>query len=53
MMESRCGILCSECAYREQMGCAGCVQIQKPFWGGELSTKVLLRGEKAGTLRRM
>ena len=32
-IESRCGILCSECAYREQMGCKGCVHIQKPFWG--------------------
>ncbi len=33
MIESRCGILCSECTYREQMGCKGCVQIDKPFWG--------------------
>ncbi len=33
MVESRCGILCSECEYREQMGCAGCIHIDKPFWG--------------------
>ena len=33
MIESRCGILCSQCKYREQMGCAGCVNIDKPFWG--------------------
>lgn len=33
MTESRCGILCSECVYHEQMGCAGCVHIKKPFWG--------------------
>lgn len=33
MFESRCGILCSECSYREQMGCKGCVSIDKPFWG--------------------
>ena len=25
-IESRCGILCSECAYREQMNCKGCTQ---------------------------
>lgn len=24
MIESRCGILCSECQYREQMGCGTC-----------------------------
>ena len=39
MIESRCGILCGECAYREQMGCGGCVQIQKPFWGGSCPVK--------------
>ena len=32
-IESRCGILCSECDYREKMNCAGCVNIDKPFWG--------------------
>lgn len=33
MVESRCGLMCSACAYREQVGCAGCVNIEKPFWG--------------------
>lgn len=33
MITSRCGILCSECAYKEQVGCTMCVQIEKPFWG--------------------
>lgn len=33
MIESRCGILCSECAHREQVNCKGCTQIEKPFWG--------------------
>lgn len=33
MIESRCGILCSECSYREQMNCKGCIIIEKPFWG--------------------
>lgn len=31
--ESRCGILCSECEYRENPGCKGCIHIEKPFWG--------------------
>lgn len=33
MIESRCGIICSECKYKEQMNCKGCVNIDKPFWG--------------------
>ena len=33
MVESRCGILCSECDYREKMNCSGCVHIKNPFWG--------------------
>ena len=32
MIESRCGLLCSECSFREQMGCKGCVAMDKPFW---------------------
>ena len=31
MIESRCGILCSECEYKESMGCCGCLNINKPF----------------------
>ncbi|SHN68498.1 DUF3795 domain-containing protein [Desulfovibrio litoralis] len=33
MVESRCGLVCSECDYREQMNCKGCININKPFWG--------------------
>ena len=33
MIESRCGIKCGECEYRESMGCKGCVNINNPFWG--------------------
>lgn len=33
MIESRCGIICSKCEYRESTGCKGCVNIDKPFWG--------------------
>ena len=28
--ESRCGLLCSQCSFRESMGCKGCVQIDNP-----------------------
>lgn len=33
MVESRCGLLCKDCGYRETMGCKGCAAIKKPFWG--------------------
>ena len=39
MIESRCGILCGECSFQEQTGCAGCLQIQKPFWGDSCPVK--------------
>lgn len=39
MVESRCGIKCSECAYREQMNCEGCIVIKKPFWGENCPVK--------------
>lgn len=31
MIESRCGLLCSECSYQEQVGCKGCVNIKNRF----------------------
>ena len=39
MVESRCGLLCSQCGYRESMGCTGCVRIEKPFWGEKCPVK--------------
>ena len=33
IIESRCGLKCSECEWREKMKCAGCTQIGNPFWG--------------------
>jgi len=33
IVESRCGLLCSKCEYREKMDCQGCAAIDKPFWG--------------------
>ncbi len=39
MIESRCGLLCSECSFRETMGCKGCVNIDKPFWADSCPVK--------------
>ena len=39
MIESRCGIKCSECSYKEQVGCKGCLLIEKPFWGDSCPVK--------------
>ncbi|MCH4888601.1 DUF3795 domain-containing protein [Acidaminobacter sp. JC074] len=33
MIESRCGIVCSDCEYKEKMNCGGCISIENPFWG--------------------
>lgn len=32
-IESRCGIECSKCEFKDSMGCKGCVNIKNPFWG--------------------
>ena len=39
IVESRCGLLCSECSFRETMNCGGCVSIDKPFWADNCSVK--------------
>jgi len=39
MIESRCGLLCSQCGYRERANCGGCVDIEKPFWGDSCPVK--------------
>lgn len=46
MVESRCGLLCSECSYKEQMGCPGCTQMSKPFWGESCSVKSCCEGKE-------
>lgn len=46
MVESRCGLLCSECAYREQMNCPGCIHIAKPFWAESCPVKDCCEGKK-------
>ncbi|MCL2811793.1 MAG: pyridoxamine 5'-phosphate oxidase family protein [Clostridia bacterium] len=33
-IQSRCGLLCDGCAYKESHGCAGCIALNgHPFWG--------------------
>ena len=39
MVESRCGLLCSSCEFREQMNCPSCTQMEKPFWGDSCPVK--------------
>lgn len=33
MIESRCGIQCSQCGYKDKVECGGCLKIEQPFWG--------------------
>ena len=39
MSESRCGLLCSKCEYKGQVNCAGCTNIERPFWGESCPVK--------------
>ena len=39
MIESRCGLLCSECRFFTSGACAGCTRIDKPFWGERCPVK--------------
>ena len=45
MTESRCGILCSRCGYRESTGCTGCVGMDTPFWGESCPEKSCCEGK--------
>lgn len=44
MVESRCGLLCSQCAYQETMHCVGCVHMDKPFWADSCPVKACCEG---------
>lgn len=35
MAESRCGLLCSECSWRERMNCPGCLNAHGKMFHGE------------------
>lgn len=45
MIESRCGILCSVCQYKEDTGCKGCTEMKKPFWGESCPVKACCEGK--------
>ena len=45
MIQSRCGILCNECGYKEEVNCAGCVAMNKPFWGESCPVKECCEGK--------
>lgn len=46
MIESRCGIVCSECEFKRQMKCKGCINITKPFWGESCPVKLCCEGKQ-------
>lgn len=39
MFESRCGVYCNNCERKEKVNCSGCINMKKPFWGGECEVK--------------
>ncbi len=39
MIESRCGLLCSDCSFHETMDCKGCMNMDKPFWADSCPVK--------------
>ena len=45
MIESRCGLKCSECEYREATNCQTCLTISKPFWGEKCPIKDCCEGK--------
>ena len=45
MPESRCGLLCAQCSYCEQMNCSDCVHMSKPFWGDSCPVKSCCEGK--------
>lgn len=42
MIESRCGLQCSECGYREQMSCGGLQQYREAILGRCMSGQIVL-----------
>lgn len=46
MFESRCGVECNSCEKKSQGICKGCLNIDKPYWGGECEVKNCCEGRK-------
>ena len=45
MIETRCGMKCSECKYRDVMKCPGCLKMKKPYWGKRCPIKDCCEGQ--------
>lgn len=39
MFQSRCGVECNICERKEVVTCKGCLDMEKPFWGGDCYVK--------------
>ena len=48
MYESRCGVPCNSCERKEQVACRGCLNMDKPFWGGVCEVKKCCEEKKLG-----
>ena len=46
MFESRCGVCCEQCTRKEDVGCTGCLNMEKPFWGGDCPVKSCCEGKE-------
>lgn len=46
MFESRCGVCCDACERKESVNCKGCVNMDRPFWGGTCTVKACCEEKK-------
>lgn len=46
MAESRCGLLCSQCSWREKMNCPGCLNAHGQMFHGECKIAVCCEARK-------
>lgn len=46
MYESRCGVCCDSCERKEAVHCSGCLNMEKPFWGGLCGVKACCEEKK-------
>jgi len=48
MFESRCGASCGGCTRRGSVNCGGCINMDRPFWGGECEVKLCCETKRYG-----
>lgn len=44
MVESRCGLLCSQCTWRERMNCPGCLKTHGQMFHGQCDKAICCEG---------